>query len=221
MQKIILVFATFLLFLTVNGQVFLSDPLSGKPYMTGIYNDVRGTAYLFEDWKPANVTDKKGTTFLDVMIRFDVYANKFFFNHGDTTYEFVTVIREVELFPFSGDKATKMVFKKGFSTDGKLSSDKYVQVLTEGKITAIKYIYKSLEEVTEYNIPGKIKSFADRMVYFFIKEGVVISQKPGPKLLEDLLKDKWPIIEPYIKQNSLSPKSEDDCIKIINYYNTL
>ena len=221
MQKIILGIAFILISLGVTGQLFPYDAASGKPYMLTMPDDIRGTPYLFEDWKPGNVTDNSGTTFLNVMVRFDAYTNKFIYNHGDTAYEFVTVINEVELFPFSGSSSTKMVFKKGFTDGGKLSADKFVQVLTEGKITAVKYIYKTMIETTEYSVPGKIKTLTSSMLYFFIKDGKAVSQKPNAKLLEELLKDNWPVVASYMKQHSLSPKSEDDCIKIIGYYNTL
>lgn len=221
MRKIILTALIFILVFSGKSQVYLSDPFSGKPYLAKSYEDIRGSAFLFDDWKTAHVTDKHGTTFLNVMIRFDAYANKFFYNHGDTTYEFVTVIKEVELFPSDGDTVTKMIFRNGFTVNDKLTPDKFVQVLTEGKITALKYIYKNQDEITEYNVPGKIKKFADRATYFFIKVNTVFSQKPGIKLLEEMLQDKWPLIESYIRQNSLNPKKEDDSVRIINYYNTL
>ena len=64
------------------------------------------------------------------MIRFDAFANDFLYNIGDTTYSFVTIISEVKLFPFSGDTVTKTIFKKCF--------------MVRGKVTAIKYIYKTL-----------------------------------------------------------------------------
>ena len=70
-------------------------------------------------------------------------------------------------------------------------------------------------------MPGKIKQFADRAAYFFIKGKAVFSQKPGAKLLEEMLGDKWPSIESFVKQNSLNPKKEDDSVRIINYYNSL
>ena len=54
------------------------------------------------------------------------------------------------------------------------------------------------------------------MTYFFIKEGTVLIQKPNAKLREDFLKDKWTVVDLYMKQNSLSPKNEDDCVKSSN-----
>ena len=151
MYKILFISLTFISSLSLSGQV-LSDPLTGKVYQVSTYNAIRGSAFLFEDWKPSSVTDNKGSTFEQVMIKFDAFANEFFYNHWDTIYSFVTIISEVKLFPFSGDTATKMVFKKGFTVSGKLTPDKYVQVLTEGKVTAIKYIFKTLEEIRERQV---------------------------------------------------------------------
>ena len=206
--------------LSAEGQI-LTDPRNGKPYQVSVYNDIQGSPLLFEDWKSSQVTDKNGTTFLNVMIRFDIYSNKFFYNHNGTIYTFVSDITEVELFPFNGDTSTKMTFKKGFTVSDKITPDKYVQVLAEGKVTAIKYLFKTIDETTEYNMPGKVKSFGNRLTYYFIKEGETTSQKPNSKLLAELLKDKWTAVDAYMKQNSLSARNEDDCIKAISYYNTL
>lgn len=121
----------------------MADVVTGKPYTLGIYNETRGSAFLFDDWKPTHVIDKDGISFLNVPVRFDAYANKFLFNHRDTAYEFITIVKEFELFPIRGDTITKMVFKKGFTADDKLTADKWVQVLAEGKITVLKYIRKT------------------------------------------------------------------------------
>ncbi len=221
MQKLLLIKAFLVLSLAAKAQVYLTDAATGKPYQTGIYSDIQGSPLLFEDWKVSHATDKYGTTFLDVMIRFDLYNNKFFYNYNGTSYTFVTEITEFELFPFFGDTSTKMIFKKGFTVPDKLTPDKYVQVLAEGKVTAIKYLYKTIDETTEYNVPGKVKNFGSRMTYYFIKDGVTTSQKPNSKLLAELLKDKWAAVDAYMKQNSMSAKNEDDCIRAIAYYNTL
>ena len=82
-------------------------------------------------------------------------------------------------------------------------------------------MYKTIDETTEYNVPGKVKNFGSRMSYYFIKDGVTTSQKPNSKLLAELLKDKWATVDAYMKQNSMSAKNEDDCIKAISYYNAL
>ncbi len=199
----------------------MADVVTGKPYTLGIYNEIRGSAFLFDDWKPTHVTDKDGIIFLNVPVRFDAYANKFLFNHRDTAYEFITVVKEFELFPSRGDTTTKMVFKKGFAADDKLTADKWVQVLAEGKITVIKYIRKTQQEISEYNVPGKINVFADNMTYFFIKNGTTVSQRPSPKFLQELLSDRWTLMDAFMKQHALSLRIEDNYLKAINYYNSL
>ena len=221
MRIVSLLIIFFVLQHVANSQQNLHDPISGRPYLLRVNEEVRGNLFLFEDSKPANVTIISGYVYSGIMVLFDIYNNHFFYTHNDTTYEFVTELSRVELFPLRGDTATKMVFKKGFSAGEKVLPDKFVQVLTEGKITSIKYISKVIDEITEYNVPGKVKVFNNSIIYYFINEGKAVSQRPGPKLLQEILKDKWATIDAYMKQNQLNTKSEDDCIKAIKYYNTL
>lgn len=176
---------------------------------------------MFEEWKWAKVTDVTGLTYVPMMVKFDAYDNKFLFQSGDTSYDFVVSLEKVDLFPHTGDTATKMVFKKGISGVEKLSPDKFVQVLAEGKITAVKYISKTMLDIVEYNSPAGAKMFNDVMTYYFIRDGKAVSQRPSPKLLQEILKDKWATIDAYMKQNHLNAKNEDDCKMAIKYYNTL
>ena len=160
MLKIILVATVLFISVFGKGQVYLSDPINGRPFMIKKYEDINGSAWLFEDWKTANVTDKFGTTHLIVQVRLDLYANKLFYNHNNTVYEFITDINEVEIFlSHPSDTNNTMLLKKGFNINDVVTPLKYVQVLAEGKVTFLKYLYKSLDETTAYNVPGKIKTF--------------------------------------------------------------
>ena len=219
MNKLLSLAIIFFSYTNVHAQTFAHGDVTGKPYMLMTYENIRGHAFLYEDWKRANVSSLNGNVRLNMMVKFDVYVNKFFYTHGDTTYEFVTRVDEVKLFPLPGDT---MIFKNGFSVPGKISSNKFVQVLAEGKVTLIKFISKALQETSEYNVPGKVKVFTENTTYHFITDdNDPVSQKPNQKLLQDLLKDKWATVEVYIKQNSLNLKKEEDCIKAIRYYNSL
>ncbi|OSZ80037.1 hypothetical protein CAP36_01875 [Chitinophagaceae bacterium IBVUCB2] len=222
MSKVLLVIGALLMSVCSSGQVYLTDPINGKPYTIKQYEDVQGSAWLFEDWKTAYVTDKFGTTHLNVQIRFDLYANKFFYNYNNTVYEFVTTINEVEIFlSVPGDTTNRMIFRRGFSINDVVGPLKYLQVMAEGRVTFLKYLYKSLDETTEYNVPGKIKTFNSRSTFFYLKDGKSQSQKPGSKILEELTNDKWAEVDAYMKQNSLSAKNEADFARAIKYYNTL
>lgn len=222
MLKIILVATVLFISVFGKGQVYLSDPINGRPFMIKKYEDINGSAWLFEDWKTANVTDKFGTTHLIVQVRLDLYANKLFYNHNNTVYEFITDINEVEIFlSHPSDTNNTMLLKKGFNINDVVTPLKYVQVLAEGKITFLKYLYKSLDETTAYNVPGKIKTFNNRSNFFYLKDGKNFSQKPASKILEELAGDKWAQVEAYMKQNSLNAKNEDDFARLINYYNSL
>lgn len=222
MSKIVITISFFLLSFYANGQNYLSNPINGRPYMIKSYDDIQGSAWLYDDWKTSHVTDKSGTTHLNVLVRLDLYANKLFYSHNNTVYEFVTEIDQVEIFsPLTDDTTNRIIFKKGFAINDVVTPSKYVQVLAEGKITFIRYLYKSLDETTEYNVPGKIKTFNSRSSFFYLKDGKSQSQKPGAKILEELTKDKWTEVNIYMKQNSLNAKSETAFARLVQYYNSL
>lgn len=222
MLRLSIFFAGLIQFsLAAAQQTFISDKATGRPYMVQQYNDVQGSPFLSEDWKKASVTDASGTTFIGVLIKFDAYSNKFLFNHNGNAYEFVTDISEVEITPELSDSPDSIIFKKGFAINGKISPDKYVQVLAAGKVNFVKHIYKVIEERSEYNVPGKIRSFVLRTAYYFSLNGIWQNEKPGNKFFESLLKDKWKTVETYIKEYSLNVKKEEDAVRIISYYNSL
>lgn len=207
--------------LSAAQQTFISDKATGRPYMVQQYSDIQGSPFLSDEWKKASVTDVSGTTFIGVLVKFDAYGNKFLFNHNEQAYEFVTDIIEVEINPQQIDSSDRVIFKKGFAIDNKVSPDKYVQVLASGKVNFVKYAYKAIEERSEYNVPGKIRTFTLRSAWYFSVNGLWQNEKPGNKFFESLMKDKWESVEAFIKENSLNAKKEEDATRIIRYYNSL
>lgn len=111
MKKVIFTTCIFLLAIIASGQVYLTDPFSGKQYLAKPYTEINGSPFLFEDWKIGQVTDKAGVLFSNVMLRFDIYSNQFFYNYNDIEYEFISDLNKVELFPVNGDTISKLVFR--------------------------------------------------------------------------------------------------------------
>lgn len=222
MRKLALILLfSFVILPIAAQQTFISDKATGRPYMVQQYSDVQGTPFLFDDWRIADVTNAAGITFRQVPVKFDAYSNKFLFNHNQNIYEFVTDIVEVEMRNTSADSVSTMIFKKGFAINDKVTPDKYVLVLSSGKLNLVKHIHKGIDETTEYNVPGKVKTFSPRSAFYVSKDAIWQNLKPGGKALEQLLGDKWDMIEPFIKKNFLNSKKEDDLAKIISYYNSL
>lgn len=219
MKKLMLSLLVLCSFYIHAQQQILSDA-AGRPISLQPYENVKGSAYLFDEWIKGNVTDRYGTTFLDVSLRFDIYANKLFFLHKDASYEFITDIAAFEIFPY-GDTVRKMSFQKGFALPGKISGNKYVELLSAGRILLVKNHTVLIDEITEYNVPGKIRTFVPRAEIFITRADSADLRKPSQKLLEEMLADKWEPVKAFVTQHSLGYKKEADLQRIISYYNSL
>lgn len=186
------------------------------------YSGILGSAFLIEKWADGDVYKENGSFFRHLKVKFDVYKSKFFFNRNDTVYDISDIgIKQFEVNDNDPDHPMQFIFKKGFNIPG-VSGDKFIQVLSSGKISLLKYLHKDIQEVNENSMLTKEKKFIDHVEYY-----VNAQNNPGQeiklnkKTLQSLLGDKWTQITQYAKEKDLSFSEESGWASIINYYNGL
>ncbi|MFI5133776.1 MAG: hypothetical protein ACHQEB_05540 [Chitinophagales bacterium] len=194
------------------------DRTSGNLLYIYQYEDVKGTPFLYDDWMPAIVIAYDNTMFKNMHLKFDVAGNEFIFKRNDTNYRVGPEATEIRMFSKNGDS---IVFRNGFNINNAIRQSKYIQVLSEGKITFLKYFRKNTEEYNEYGDATKYKRFVEMYEYYTYKDNKSDPVRITKKELETLLSDKWDKVSQYMSQNNLSGKDEKSFAAAINYYNSL
>jgi len=104
----------------------------------------------------------------------------------------------------------------------------FAEVLSEGKITVVKYTKLWLKQPT-YNVALNVGERDAKLIkqkdYYLINEknGAFLLDKfkPGAGWLKKTTKSKAKKVEAYMKDNSLDPKNDADLMRILAYYNGL
>jgi len=184
--------------------------------------DIQGSQFLKEQWMPSVLYAINGARYESTKLKFDTYNNKFIFEKHDTAFELSGNVSVIYMYPNASDTINKMVFKKGYSINGKINPDKYVQVVAEGpKLSLLKYYFKDQEEYTEYGNATRFKRFKDQEQYYLVQNNQYEVISLSAKNLEAQTGAKWPQVSAYLKQNGMSGKNEKDWAAAIRYYNSL
>jgi hypothetical protein len=183
--------------------------------------EVKGTQFLKDTWMDANITNGSGYTFRHQSVKFDSYNNKMVYNRHDTAFELASGSYTVAIYPDPSDTSNKMLFKNGYTINGKIGPDKYVQVLAEGKTSLVKYIFKETEEYNEYGNASKFKRYKDMQQYYVAANNQFTPVTISKKNFEAFFQPKWAKMEPFLKQHNISGKDESGWAQALAYYNTL
>jgi len=181
------------------------------------YDDIKGSAW-FADWRPAVLVSDDGRQYPDLKARIDLYKNIAYIKMNDTVYNINgTAIVRIILNPGQGDSA---VFQKGVSGGG-IRPDQYVQVLASGKLGLLKQRTVELKDVHEDAL-STVKTFVTQDYYYLVRSsGQIETVKPGRKLFEQEMGDKWKAVSQYAKDKDLSFSQEEGWSPLLKYYNSL
>lgn len=199
-------------------QMVLQDPVTARVFSTEKYSEIKGSPFLFKDWTKGSVTTLQGR-YDNLELKFDVYDNTLYFNKEDKLFEFKDEVKSFVLMPKQDDSSSYLYFVKGFTAEG-LNSRKYIQVLSEGKLSFYKSDIRLLSELNEIN-KGIVKSFSNATRYYIAVKGELHVARLSKNDILPYFKDKEQQINSFMETNKLGFKKEQDIKKIIDYYNSL
>lgn len=181
------------------------------------YDDIKGSAW-FSDWQPAILVSGDGRRLSDLKARIDLYKNVAYIKLHDTVYNINgTAITRIIFYPGLGDS---VVFQKGFSGAG-VRTEQFIQVLASGKLGLLKQRSVEQKDVHEDAL-STVKAFVTQDSYFLVRNaGQLETVKPGRKLFEQEMGDKWKTVSQYAREKDLSFSQEEGWVPLLRYYNSL
>ena len=203
--------------------------MSGPIYTTNmdeLYEGVRGTPYLFNEWKPGNVYLRDNKLIKNVNIKYNIYTDDLLYLNStsgdsliidrtmiwkfeiiDDTAGHIVVMEEVNIKPEKDDNA--MFARILYNGRSKL-------ILKHSKIF-IRADYKGA-----YATGNKYDEYIDKRQYYLITdENNIHKIKLNKKSVIKLLPDKETKIKAFISSHRMAMDNENDIIRVLEYYDSL
>ena len=222
MSKILLALALIIFSNSAICQL-AAEQNTGKLFHIITNNEASGSPFLFDDWKPGSVTLSNENKLDNLKLKFDILHNIFLFNKNDSTYEFADDVKEIRI--MNEDEKVgnqQLVFEKVINSNDKIPSGTFVQVLSAGKITLLKYFSKRIEgeNFTNGIITSK-KQIVSHNSNWVTVNNETIPVKLNSHSLEELTSDKKDEMQKFVKAAKLNAKNEKDFALAIAYYNSI
>lgn len=202
----------------LNAQDVVGPLIDGSPARLIKNAEVIGSAFLADDWMPADVKNVKGQSFRDVKLKYDVLEEQvYFLGRSGEAMLFSVPLSEFSIRKRADDIQT---FRSGFPSMDKNTDRSFYQVLVDGNAKLLKKYSKKITENRAYNSATVEKKIVDNVNYFIFEDGKITSIRKDKKaLIAGLLRKD--AVQKYLSDKAVSVKNEEDLINVIMHYNSL
>ncbi len=192
---------------------FITD-INGRPFVEIKYTDIEGSPYLNDNWSVGFAKAKHNNKTYELKrVRYDIYKDELEYDVAGSYFRLSDQITE-----FSCGDGT---FRNGFTNAEPLTIRSFYQILYDGKIKLLKRIAAQIATEKLYGSASETKRFLKEEALFIQKNGILTRIKKDKKTILEILSDKQPQIEAFIKEQKLKPTREEDIVKIIEKYDGL
>jgi len=188
-----------------------------------VYNGVKGSPFLYEDWTSGKVKLTDGTVYEGLKLMYDQVKDEVIFSvEENNAQRFMHPIRE---FTMEQTVNTNLVVERTYRSglpafDGNTGNSFY-EVLSEGNTQLLKRTFKTIVEERAPNerVPSKQMKATER--YYLLKDGELQKIRKDKKSFLAALSDKSSQLDQYFKSKRVNFKNEEDLAALVAYYNSL
>jgi hypothetical protein len=204
-----------------GSQIFLSD-VYGRAF-ENIYADVNGSPYFLADYKYATITLTDGRKYSNVKSKINLVEQELVFiaANGVEGYIGKGMVSTIAFSDTNKQGVKNYQFQTGFPKVDNQTNIHFYQVLVSGKATLLKSIVKSIGEHGNELSGEKSKDFMERENTYVLIGSDMKRLKKDKDFFITLMADQSGPIAQYLTTNKVNFKSEDQLIKLIEYYNSL
>ena len=199
---------------------FLQDRVTGKYYFDVKYTDVKGSPFLYDDWRPSLITYANGLQLKNVKLKFNLVSNKPLFLRNDSAFEFLNAVWEFVIYNPAGDS---VIYRNGFEAAGNISPDAYLEIMEDGKLSLLRYRPKTITYTKGFSTAVTTAEFTFKppVLYLFDDKILIRLKHNDEAVLKDTMKKDWVLVSDYIKLKKLNLKKDSDVLSAVRYFNSL
>ncbi len=194
--------------------------------MDELYEGIKGTPYLFDDWKQGNIYLNDNTYINDVNIKYNIYTDDVLYLNSTSGDSLIIDRSVIKSFEINDDNSGNMLLFREISLRAdKKERNTFIKVIYEDKSkfiikytkTFIKADYKGA-----YSAGRKYDEYVDDYQYYIITNPDNPSKvKLNRKSVVKALSDREDKILAYMNEHNLNLDNEDDIIELMKYYDSL
>ena len=204
-----------------GSQIFLSD-VYGRAFENK-YDDISGTAYFFPEYKLASILLSDGRKYTNVKAKLNLLEHEvaFIASNGVEGYIGKGLVSTISVIDSTKKGIMSYTFQSGFPIIDNQTNLSFYEVLNVGEAHLLKSINKKIEERGNELSGEKYKEFITRENWYFEEKGVVQRVKKDKAFFAQIFALYGDAFNQFVNANKLNFKTEDQMIKLIDYYNQL
>lgn len=195
---------------TLKGEVFFSE-----------YKQVKGSAYLLDDWMLGTIYLDDGNKMGDVQFKLDAFAHRIIIYQENLKRLVIAEKEHITGFVAEINNTNK-TFKKILDVNSKTKvyDGCYFEVLTEGKVSLYKLNYKEILPIHDAN-SKYIEEFINGFSYFTLVNNEYLHIRLGRNFLYRNFPEYKVQLRKFIRKNKLNVRKENDSVIAVNYLNEI
>ena len=204
-----------------GSQIFLSD-VNGRAFENK-YADIVGSAYFLPDYKYSTIVMSDGRNYDNVKAKVNLVEHEvaFIASNGVEGYIGKGLVSTISFSDTTKQGVVKYSFQSGFPKIDNQTNLSFYQVLFSGKASLLKSINKNIEERGNELSGEKYKEFITRENWYILQAGEMQRIKKDKAFFLALFPSKSAELNSFISTNKINFKSEEQMVKLIDYYNSL
>ncbi|MGD2033520.1 MAG: hypothetical protein PVF73_00580 [Bacteroidales bacterium] len=190
----------------LSGEVFYSD-----------YKQVKGSAFLDDDWMQGNIYFDNGEEIPSVQLKLDIFMHRVLVYQENLKRIVITSKEDMTGFTVGAEGSEKQ-FKKiaGINSKAKASDGCFFEVLHEGEISLFKLYY--IEKLPfKYQSGIFTEEFYNETDYFIKVNNEYNEIRLRRRYFIGNFPEYKSQIRQFIRKNRLKPGNENDFVKVLNY----
>jgi hypothetical protein len=162
--------------------------------------------------------------FLHVPARLNLYTHEIHFinaSNAEMVLPFGTVLEAEFVDTLAQGNVASTIFRTGFPAIDQQNEYHFYQVLAEGKATLLRFLKRKITE-NRNDLSGEVNKVFDQYdEYYMFMDTKMTRMKRDKNTYLELLQDKKPQLETYLKKNPVNFRKAEELARFISYYNSL
>lgn len=203
----------------------ISD-IKGTPVVSNRNAEIDGSPFLTDTWLTGDITLKNSAKVSGIATRLNLATNELHIMKTENGVNSEIIVQKgsidaVTIFEPSVSGLIARNFRIGFPSVDGFDENTFYEMVVSGQASLVKNLQKKVIEEKPFNSAVATKKFVEYENYYVFIGGKMVRYKKGKEFVLQILADKKAEIESFLAEKKLKCRSENDCVKVLEYYNSI